>query len=217
MGFFVAPTLLSLCLVVRTAGAAEPGPAFPDGVAALVADMRDRMSSASAEHVDDSEAVAKLKQEGLVTLSNYLAQDKQSDRLEAAAFAMVQARVLKLAYVGGCPRGMSGCPTSWVDKGNGVCSPPEDYDGLCAAVDVAALSREQKEDFAWQCRASWPCVPSCKLDFGTCPDTWDNLNGLCLAPSTYDGSCSPAMLFSSFTSQQKAAWAAMCSARWPCA
>lgn len=154
MGFFAAPTLFSLCLAVRTAGAAEPGPAFPDGVAALVADMRDRMSSASVEHVDDSEAVAKLKQEGLVALSTDLAHDEQSDRLDATAFAMVQARVLKLAYVGGCPRVMSGCPTSWADNGNGVCTPPEDYDGLCAAVDVGALSREQKEDFAWQCRAS---------------------------------------------------------------
>ena len=213
----VAPTLISLCLSFCGAGAAEPGPAFPDGVAELLADMRDRISTASAEHGDDSEAVAKLENEAVVDIAQDLAYDEQSNRLETTAFAMVHERVLKLAYVGGCPRDMSGCPTSWADQSDGVCEPPEDYDGLCSAIDVRGLNHEQKEDFAWKCRASWPCAPSCKLDFATCPDSWDNLDGLCLAPSTYDGTCSPAMLFASFTSQQKAEWASRCSARWPCA
>ena len=211
-----SPTLISLCLAFCSAGAAEPGPAFPDGVAELLADMRNRVSSASVEHGDDSEAVAKLENEAVVDIAQDLAFDEQSSRLETTAFAMVHERVLKLAYVGGCPRDMSGCPTSWADRSDGVCEPPEDYDGLCNAVDVKGLSHEQKEDFAWKCRASWPCALSCKLNFATCPDSWDNLDGLCLAPSTYDGTCSPAMLFSSFTSQQKAAWASMCSVRWPC-
>ena len=146
-----------------------------------------------------------------------LADDEQSNRLATVAFAMAQARLLKSEYVGGCPRDMSGCPTLWADRSDGLCEPPQDYDGLCTAVDVAGLSIEQKEDFAWKCKASWPCAPSCKLDFATCPEAWDNLNGLCLAPSSYDGICSPAMMFTSFTLQQKAEWAAMCSARWPCA
>ena len=214
---FVVPMLLSMCVAFSTASALESGPAFPDGVAALIADMRDRMSSSSAEHGDDSEAVANLKKQALVEISKDLADDEQSTLLETFAFAMVQARVLKLAYVGGCPRDMSGCPTSWADQGSGVCDPPEDYDGLCTTIDVKGLSQEQREDFAWKCKASWPCALSCKLDFGTCPNEWNNVDGLCLAPSTYDGKCSPAMLFSSFTSQQKAEWAAMCSARWPCA
>jgi CPW-WPC domain-containing protein len=214
---FVTPSLLSLCLTFHTSGAVEPGPTFPNGVAALVADMRDRLTSASVEHGDDAEAVAQLKTEGLDALAEDLAYDEQSNRLATVAFAMVQARVLKSEYVGGCPRDMSGCPTSWADQSSGLCEPPGDYDGLCVATDVNGLSIEQKEDFAWKCKASWPCSPSCKLDFETCPDKWDNLNGLCLAPSSYDGICSPAMMFSSFTSQQKAEWAAMCGARWPCA
>ena len=214
---FVTPALLFLCLSYRTAGAVEPGPTFPNGVAALVADMRDRMTSASVEHGDDAEAVAHLKNEGLVAIAEDLAYDAQSNRLATVAFAMVQARVLKLEYVGGCPRDMSGCPTLWADQSNGFCEPPESYDGLCIAADVKRLSIEQKEEFAWKCRASWPCAPSCKLDFETCPDTWDHLNGLCLAPSSYDGICSPAMIFSAFTPQKKAEWAAMCGARWPCA
>ena len=213
----VTPALLLSCLTYRAAWAVESGPSFPNGVAAIVSDVRDRMTSASLEHGDDADAVAHLKNEGLAAVAEDLAYDEQSDRLAAVAFAMVQARVLKSEYVGGCPRDMSGCPTSWADQSNGLCEPPEDYDGLCTAIDVKGLSTEQKEDFAWKCRASWPCAPSCKLDFGTCPDAWDNLNGLCLAPSSYDGICSPAMVFSSFTQQQKAEWAATCSARWPCA
>ena len=212
-----APTLVSLCLAFCSAGAADPGPAFPNGVAELLADMRNRVSSASVEHGDDSEAVAKLENEAVVDIAQDLAYDEQSSRLEITAFAMVHERVLKLAYVGGCPRDMRGCPTSWADQSDGVCEPPEDYDGLCSAIDVRGLNHEQKEDIAWKCRASWPCTSSCKLDFATCPDAWDNLDGLCLAPSTYDGTCSPAMLFASFTSQQKAEWASRCSARWPCA
>lgn len=214
---FGTPALLLLCFTCHSSLAAEPGLSFPDGVAALVADMRHRMTSASAEHGDDTEAVAKLEQEGVASIAKDLAYDEQSDRLETLAFTMVQERVLKLEYVGGCPRDMSGCPTSWSDKGNGSCEPPAGYDGSCAATNVEELSVEQKEDFAWKCKASWPCMPSCKLDFGTCPDAWENLDGLCLAPSTYDGTCSPAMMFSSLSSQQKANWAAMCNARWPCA
>ena len=213
----VRPALLFSCLACRTAGAVQSGPTFPDGLAAVVSDVRDHMTSASVEQGDDAEAVAHLENEGLAALAEDLAYDEQSNRLATVAFAMVQARVLKSEYVGGCPRDMSGCPTSWADQSNGLCEPPADYDGLCTATDFKLFSIGQKEDFAWKCRASWPCAPSCKLDFETCPDTWDNLNGLCLAPSSYDGICSPAMMFSSFTSQQKAEWAAMCGARWPCA
>ena len=96
----VAPTLISLCLSFCGAGAAESGPAFPDGVAELLADMRDRISTASAEHGDDSEAVAKLENEAVVDIAQDLAYDEQSNRLETTAFAMVHERVLKLAYVG---------------------------------------------------------------------------------------------------------------------
>lgn len=177
----VRPACVLSCVALCAAGAVEPGPTFPNGIAGVVADMRDRMTGASVEHGDDAEAVAHLKDESLAALAEDLAYDEQSNRLAAVAFSMVQARVLKSEYVGGCPRDMSGCPTSWSDQSNGLCEPPEDYEGLCAATDVKGLSIEQKEDFAWKCRASWPCAPSCKLDFGTCPDTWENLNGLCLA------------------------------------
>ena len=210
-GFF------ALCLTYRSVLAVESGPSFPNGVAAIVADMRDRVVSAGVEHGDDAAAIAHLKNEGLAAISEDLAYDAQSNLLATVAFALVQARVQKAEFVGGCPRDMSGCPTFWADQGNGFCEPPEDYDGLCVAIDVEGFSIEDKEAFAWKCRASWPCAPSCKLDFETCPKSWENLDGLCLAPSSYDGMCSPAMIFSSFTLHQKAEWAAMCSASWPCA
>jgi len=211
------PALLGLCCALCAARAVDVGPVFPDGVAEIVADMHARMKSASAEHVDDADAVANLKQDGLVAIAGDLLYDSLSQQLKTAAFAMIQARLLKFEYAGGCPREMVGCPTFWADQGDGLCAPPDDYDGLCAATDVKGLSVEEKEVFAWKCKASWPCAPSCKLVFGTCPDTWQNIDGLCLAPLSYDGTCSPAMRFTSFTPQQKAEWAAMCSARWPCA
>ena len=107
------PALLLLCLAFRATCAVESGPVFPSGISALVADMRDRLTSASVEHGDDAEAVAHLKSEGLAAIANDLAYDDQSSRLATVAYAMVQARVLKLEYVGGCPRDMSGCPTLW--------------------------------------------------------------------------------------------------------
>lgn len=210
-------SFLSLCLIYHPVWAVESAPTFPDGVAAVVADMRDRMTSASVEHGDDAEALAHLKSEGLAAMAEDLAYDERSNHLATVAFAMVQTRVLKSEYVGGCSRDMSGCPTLWADQGNGLCEPPEDYDGFCVAMDVGGLDGEQKEEFAWKCQASWPCAQSCKLDFETCPETWENMNGLCLAPSSYDGICSPAMVFSSFTQTQKAEWAATCGTRWPCA
>jgi len=213
----VTTTLLVLCSMYRSVWSIDSGPTFPNGVAALVADMRDRLTSASVEHGDDAEAIAHLKSEGLAAIAEDLAYEQQSNLLATAAFAMVQTRVLKAEYVGGCPRDMNGCPSLWADQSNGLCEPPDDYEGLCVAFNARGFSVAEKEQFAWKCRASWPCVPSCKLDFETCPDSWENLNGLCLAPSSYDGVCSPAMMFSSFTRQQKAEWAAMCSARWPCA
>ena len=69
---FVTSALLLFCFTFRVSLGSEPGLAFPDGVAALVADMRDRLASASAEHGDDTEAVAKLKQEGIVQLPKIL-------------------------------------------------------------------------------------------------------------------------------------------------
>ena len=142
---FVVPMLLSMCVALSTASALESGPAFPDGVAALIADMRDRMSSSSAEHGDDSEAVANLKKQALVEISKDLADDEQATLLETTAFAMVQARVLKLAYVGGCPRDMSGCPTSWADQGSGVCDPPPKIMMACVQRLMSKGSARNRE------------------------------------------------------------------------
>ena len=54
----MTPALLLSFLPFRAALAVESGPSFPNGVAAIVSDIRDRMTSASLEHGDDADAVA---------------------------------------------------------------------------------------------------------------------------------------------------------------
>lgn len=125
------------------------------------------------------------------------------------AFAAVSEKALKLIYVGGCPRDFSGCPMGWSESA-GVCTPPSDYAGPCAAGTIS-----DKEEFAWKCRASWPCS-SCTRDYGGCPAGWTMVDGLCTAPSDYLGDCSTAMDFSPFSEKKKAEIAAMCGYSFPC-
>merc|ERR1712226_841514 len=82
--------------------------------------------------------------------------------------------------------------------------------GMCAEADFENMPAGQKEEFAWKCKAP------CRKDFSGCPHTWVSVgNGLCLASPEYDGMCSPATDFSTFSSQSKAAWARRCGVSWP--
>merc|ERR1712032_375465 len=133
-----------------------------------------------------------------------------------AAYIAVRLRILKLIHTGGCPRDMSGCPLDWEEKTGRVCEPTSNYVGRCGATDLSNYSSSAKEEFAWKCRASWPCAASCEKKVNACPLEWDNLDGLCIAPLSYDGICSPAMDFKTFSLNQKGEWAAMCGSSWPC-
>ena len=50
---------------------------------------------------------------------------------------------------------------------------------------------------------------------------WVGVGQLCVAPETYDGICSPAMDFESYSTEDKAQWSVMCGVAWcgflPCA
>merc|ERR1712203_634543 len=90
-------------------------------------------------------------------------------------------------------------------------------DGLCGAVDLRKLSFAEKEEFAWRCRAEFPCASSCSRNFSGCPLDWvDFGSGLCLAPVGYEGICSPATDFTTFSKVKKANWASRCGVTWPC-
>ena len=46
------------------------------------------------------------------------------------------------------------------------------------------------QEFAWKCRASWPCAPPCVKSFDGCPHKWAHQGqGLCTAPPEYAGIC----------------------------
>jgi len=136
-----------------------------------------------------------------------------------AAFAKVHLRVQHQIFLGGCPRTFEGCPQGWQLDGSSTCQTPADYDGNCAAfrlLDFSSRAAKDKEEFALKCRLTWPCEDACAKDFASCPDQWTNIEGLCLAPKSYAGMCSPATDFSAFSSTQKIQWAELCDAPWPC-
>merc|ERR1711935_39607 len=99
-------------------------------------------------------------------------------------------------YVGGCSRDLSGCPAHWIKTTDNACEPPRGYSGLCATTDFTKYAASKKEDFAWKCRASWPCAPTCLKRFDGCPEAWTGVgDGVCSAPPGYTGMCSPATDF----------------------
>ena len=126
-----------------------------------------------------------------------------------ASFAAISEKAMKLIYTGGCPRDFTGCPMGWTESA-GACTPPADYAGPCTATAIT-----DKEEFAWKCKASWPCA-SCARDYSACPEGWTMVDGLCTAPSDYSGVCSAAMDFSGFSTKKKAEIAAMCGYAFPC-
>mmetsp|Transcript_61264 Transcript_61264/g.189853 ORF Transcript_61264/g.189853 Transcript_61264/m.189853 type:complete len:146 (-) Transcript_61264:135-572(-) len=86
---------------------------------------------------------------------------------------------------------------------------------VCAGV--SAGSGRGLEAFAWRCRAAWPCTLPCRKDFSVCPQGWTHEgDGLCVAPAEYSGGCSSATDFAALPLQERAHWAAVCNAPWPC-
>lgn len=188
---------------------ARQSPTFPGGVGDLVSNIANTMKSADKPAVDEDAVLAKLENDGKAVLEADLASEAAASEEAEAAFAAVREKVLKLIYTGGCPRDFSGCPIGWSESA-GSCAPPSDYSGPCAAGPIA-----DKEQFAWKCRASWPCS-SCTRDYSGCPTGWATVDGLCTAPSDYHGDCSATMDFSPFSAKRRAELAAMCAYSFPC-
>merc|ERR1712194_718753 len=145
--------------------------------------------------------------------------EARSDDLSQVSSMLCDTQLAKLMYVGGCSRDYtSPCPRGWLARENGACQPPPNYAGKCEVANMTGKSSADKEAFALRCSASWPCSASCRKDFSSCPSGWTNAgSSLCLAPMGYAGLCSPATDFATFSDRGKADWAALCSAKWPCA
>lgn len=74
----------------------------------------------------------------------------------------------------------------------------------------------QVEEFSWKCRASWPCVSGCALNFSGCPSGWTSSADGCVAPKDYAGICSPVTNFSKMSDEDKQSWSQLCGASFGC-
>ena len=199
------------CLLISFVSAQ---PIFPDGVAPTVSSLRQRQADIKLPDKDDTAKLAKLEERASAGLQVDLASEMDRSELVRFAYELVHVRILKLKFLGGCPRDFDGCPADWLSSQEG-CVPTPRYLGMCGATDLHGTSLILKEDFAWRCKADFPCAASCARDFRGCPQNWKNVGaGLCLASSSYDGICSPATDFSSFSLARKAMWASRCGATW---
>lgn len=131
------------------------------------------------------------------------------DALKKDSFIAAHLALRRAVHVGGCPRLYEGCPVGWISS-NGSCSPGSGYDGFCGPRNFGTMTKAQKEDFAFKCGSSWPCVDSTSSVSASCPAGWKSTESGCVAPSSYSGMCSPTTNFNGWSAEAKARWAAMC-------
>ena len=195
-------------------GQALGQPIFPDGIAPVVKSLAQRQADVKRARKDEAGKLAELKQGASLRLQGDLAAVFEHSALAAAAYERARTRLLKGKFLGGCARDFGGCPMEWT-LGDDGCQPPNHYTGLCGASALLSMPTTLKEDFAWRCKANYPCVESCKRNFAECPVDWIPVGkGLCVAPQAYEGPCSPATDFSHFSRTGKAVWANRCGALW---
>lgn len=190
--------------------------AFPPGIRNVLQSLRSTLADVDGARAGNDEAVKAVSAAAAQDLAARVARDRDVTSQEQAAQDDARKAVLEVKYVGGCPRDLGGCPSGWSAVGAGICAPSAAYEGPCVETDLSAYSASEKEAFAIDCQASWPCE-ACRTSFAGCPVDWVEVGALCLAPAGYAGICSPAMHFAGFSTEHKARWSAMCSARWPCA
>jgi len=124
-----------------------------------------------------------------------------------------------------CVRDFTACPLGWLRvaaKGTVHCQAPLTFTQCSAWQDFATMSPSEKEEWQHVCGQSFPCRSrdSCGKDWSTpCPADWYALDGglSCIAPTSYNGSCSTELVgLVDLSTAEKAALAARCSMSWPC-
>lgn len=130
------------------------------------------------------------------------------------------------------------CPADWQLDALGQCNAPIGYEGSCVTKKrFSGSSSADKKLFGNVCGVRWPCRQSLRnlLQVGRvalpgafhddcipnynalCPRGWKTeREQSCSAPLSYSGLCGYSVSPLSYTTQMKEAWAAVCSARWPC-
>ncbi|CAJ1442338.1 unnamed protein product [Effrenium voratum] len=191
-------------------------PAFPEGIGAIANSVRKRQESVEQPDVSEEENLSKLKAAARKQVEGGLLEQDEVAALQDDVRNAVLWAARRQLLLGGCPRDMSQCPRKWGQGQAGQCVPPDDYTGLCAAVDLKGWSWQQKEEFAWRCDAHFPCAKACLKDYSSCPQGWDDIQGICVATPAYLGECAPVLDFSDFSLAEKSRIAALCHFSWPC-
>ncbi|GIX61069.1 CPW-WPC domain-containing protein [Babesia caballi] len=123
-------------------------------------------------------------------------------------------------YTGQCRRDYSlPCPNGWSQsETTKACTAPEDYEGPCeSSKDFSRMDETAREDYAWRCHVSWPCINATPIDpEAVCPQEWTKLSGyICIAPAGYDGICPPIWSLHGLSVLDKSAYEQLCGVRWP--
>lgn len=109
------------------------------------------------------------------------------------------------------------CPQGWELQFGQACSAPKTYSGPCDHLaHMSGMSVADKKKFEATCDVTWPeGTIDCVHDYSAkCPFGWFQ-SSVCLAPSTYT-TCGKVQNFDEKTPSEKADWAAMCEAKFPC-
>eukprot|EP00927_Polykrikos_kofoidii_P008177 TRINITY_DN13394_c0_g1_i3.p1 TRINITY_DN13394_c0_g1~~TRINITY_DN13394_c0_g1_i3.p1 ORF type:complete len:238 (+),score=25.06 TRINITY_DN13394_c0_g1_i3:47-760(+) len=194
------------------------GPVFPQELGHVMESLRGTFDAIQQSPNNDTALVNKLLDSAQNDLVDGLMEDSFNAEVASVADRLARDHLRWHMFAGGCPRDTTGCPSGWTIAEDGLCTPPADYDGLCGSINFAEpnLTAERKEKLSVKCRATWPCKHSCVLEYSQCPMGWSNVDGLCIAPGSYAGACSPAVDFRELDERDKAVWAAGCDAVWPC-
>lgn len=119
------------------------------------------------------------------------------------------------------------CPEGWALEGES-CTAGDHYSGPCVGVRAfSELGVEAKKRWAQLCKAPWPrrsqqqhsqsqgCMPDWAQ---VCPAGWaSSKEGLCLAPTGYQGICGLRFQLAALSLREKMEFAELCGVAWPCA
>lgn len=138
--------------------------------------------------------------------------------------------------VGACSADFSAsCPFGWSLDSNGDCLAPSAYTGACVGrKNFKSMKQSEKQRWAQACDVSWPCRGNsagaaaadtiaagnvdadCIQDFAeACPAGFSVEGDTCKAPASFAGACG-SRLPSTYTAEEKSAYADACKTSWPC-
>ena len=147
------------CLLLVRCASAQP--IFSDGVATVMSSLAERQARFTSPAKDDVTKVESLKTQGADRLQHDLITGMDRTELAKFAYEIVHVRMLKMKFLGGCPRNFGDCPAGWANSSK-FCEPPASYEGLCGHFALRGAPSKLVEDFAWRCKADFPCRAACE-------------------------------------------------------